>query len=580
MLPGPGRRAPVQAILLVALVLFLTLGAGPASAVEPLELGDQASDALSRLQRQWLEWLSTYYQGDEERASRALEGLLAEVNELGMERLPGPSLAAAAAAVDSASQGDFVRARMGLEAAELLDPGRPEAAFAGGRVARRAGKPLEALGYSLRGYLRVLAIPIPRFIWSIDVGLWLLRGLTISALCLIALLTAVRGRYPTSDLLLYFSGFVPRPVAVFLVVVVLCWPAVLPSGPLWLALYWSFILWSYISTEERAVIVSVVALLAVTPLLVDGQRRRVEVVLNPAFSSAQALAEGRLEGSFISDLNELRRLLPDSVAVTHLLGDVHSRMGQWGEALDHYTTVLDAEPENEAALVDAGASYFHGNDYGRAIESFSEAAEMESGVPSAYFNLSQAYSEQYRFARAGEALRAAQDLDDTAVAEWIKLGDAGRVVTLNAGFSRLPEIGRELREVRSEQDSRLRAWSLRHLLGMTPMLVAFLLSAVGLRYVRRKIRGRERDAAPAASLARSRWLDVAIPGWPEAEAGAWGWAFLAVLPAVLLLTLPLSVDLGYRTPVGFYPGPEMLWVLAGIGLAIYYLARLYSHMAR
>ena len=32
-------------------------------------------------------------------------------------------------------KGDFVRARMGLEAAEWLDPGRPEVAFAAARVA-------------------------------------------------------------------------------------------------------------------------------------------------------------------------------------------------------------------------------------------------------------------------------------------------------------------------------------------------------------------------------------------------------------------------------------------------------------
>lgn len=574
--PGPATRA----ITLVVLLALVGPAATPVSAVEPLALESQASDTLSRLQRQWLEWLSTYYQGEEERASQALDGLLAEVNELGMSRLPGPSLAAAAVALDSATQGDFVRARIGLEAAERLDPGRPEVAFAAARVARRAGRPLEALRHNLAGHLRVLEVPIPRLVWLTGVVLWLLRGLTISAVCLIALLMAVRGRYPVSDLLLFFSGYVPRPVAIFAVLAVLCWPLLLPSGPIWLALYWSFLLWTYIGTDERVLIMAVVVLLLATPLVVDVQRSRVEVVLNPAFATAEALSEGRLEGSFITDLNELRRLLPDSVAVTHLLGDLHSRMGQWGEALDHYMDVLEVEPENEAALVDAGASFFHGGDYGRAIENFRKAADLDRGVPSAYFNLSQAYSELYRFTRAGEALRAAQSLDKAAVARWIKLGDAGWVVTLNEGFRRLPEIAGELRKVRAEQDSRLRGWSPRPFLALTPVLAAFLLSAVGLRVVRRKIRGATRVAAAASSMGRNRWLEAAIPGWPEAESGVWSRAFLAILPVILLVTLPLSVDLGYRTPVAFQPGPAMTWAVAAIGLAIYYLLRLYSVLTR
>ena len=59
--------------------------------------------------------------------------------------------------------------------------------------------------------------------------------------------------------------------------VVLLWPLALPSGLLWLPLFWSLLLWTYLSASERVVLVALWLLVGAAPLVVTEQRRQVAV---------------------------------------------------------------------------------------------------------------------------------------------------------------------------------------------------------------------------------------------------------------------------------------------------------------
>ena len=63
-----------------------------------LELSVPVSQALQRLQEQWLQWMSALYQGNQPRADSALTSILGAGQQLGMKRLPDLSLAAGARA--------------------------------------------------------------------------------------------------------------------------------------------------------------------------------------------------------------------------------------------------------------------------------------------------------------------------------------------------------------------------------------------------------------------------------------------------------------------------------------------------
>ena len=159
----------------------------------------------------------------------------------------------------------------------------------------------------------------------------------------------------------------------------------------------------------------------------------------------------------------LRAVLPQSVAVKHLLADVHRSLNQWELARALYRQVLEAEPNNATALLNLGDYSFLKGDFSSAIQSFQKAAAADPQNAAAQYNLSQAYSESYMFDEQKVALNKAQDIDLARVNGWMANPQQQRVVALPGGIARIPQIRRELaaswghREVRSGPHGDLRA---------------------------------------------------------------------------------------------------------------------------
>ena len=101
------------------------------------------------------------------------------------------------------------------------------------------------------------------------------------------------------------------------------------------------------------------------------------VALSPPAQAMESLQEHRLYGSLFSDLGVLRSVLPESVAVKHLLADVHRSLNQWELARSLYRQVLEAEPNNTSALLDLGDYSFLKGDFSSAIQSFQKAAAAD-----------------------------------------------------------------------------------------------------------------------------------------------------------------------------------------------------------
>src|SRR4029077_8078029 len=120
----------------------------------------------------------------------------------------------------------------------------------------------------------------------------------------------------------------------------------MPGGLIWALLYWSVLLWGFGSISERVVAVVLWILLGTTPLAIASQHQKVAALLTPPARAIEALNEGRLYGSLFTDLGLLPSMLPDSVAVRQMLGDLHRLLGQWDEARIYYSQVLEKEPAN------------------------------------------------------------------------------------------------------------------------------------------------------------------------------------------------------------------------------------------
>ncbi|HEV2852819.1 MAG TPA: tetratricopeptide repeat protein [Thermoanaerobaculia bacterium] len=571
-------RKRLAAFALALLLLPMAVGtAGAAEVSSPqvtgVEMTAPVRQTLKQIEEQWLQWI---VQNNREEANRAVDDLLETARQIGMHRLPDLSAGAVARAVQAARQKDFGRARWALEAAERFDPGRPETAFAESTVKGLQGDYGGAVAARLRAYPRMLSSPLERYLWCQDLLVWCVILLLVTGGLFLAVQMLTKGTALYQDLTGLFGRKLPRGAALVLAVLALVWPVVLPHGAIWLPLYWSVLLWGYASASERVVLVALWLLAGASPLVLDAQRQRIAVALSPPAQAMESLEEHRLYGSLFADLGVLRSVLPESVAVKHLLADVHRSLNQWDLARSLYRQVLEKEPENTAALLNLGAYSFLKGDFGAAIASFQKAAAVDPGNAAAQYNLSQAYSESYMFDEQKVALRKAQEIDLARVNSWMA-NSQQRVVTVSGGMARIPEIRRELLEGWGGGEARGAADLFRRGLALLVSL-SFVLVAVALHLARRPLGYAERSAEAFPEGAFDRWGRILLPGVASAEIGEGGKSFLALLVPTALLMLPLLGTLGVRIPWRYDPGQLVSWILAILGLAFYLGARLRSEL--
>ncbi len=567
------------ATALLAAALAPAAGQAPPPSPRPaassrIQLTAPVQQTLLGLQEQWLQWIGAFYQHRERTAEVVVAGLSTSARRMGMARLPDLALAALVPAVDAAREGDFERARWALDAAERLDPGRAETAFAAAHVAAGQRSYLRAAGNYLLAYARLFTQPWLKAVWLHHLVSWTWTALVATGLLSLAVLMATRGRRLFSALAGRLGKRLPRPLALALALALLAAPAALPYGAAWLVLLWVALLWAYVSPSERVVLAVVLLLVGAAPFLAAEQERRVTVAVSPPARAIESVANGQLYGDLFSDLEALRAALPESTAVLHLVADLHRRLGQWDLARTLYLEVLDREPQNAAALLDLGVHYFGKGDFALAIQHFQQAAAADARSAAALFNLSQAYSESYLFDEQHRAIEQARAIDNDRVTAW--LSSQQRVVVADGGLARIPELRRELLAAHSAVPVPAGASRTGGPLGRALGIVLAAGAVLGAAAVRRKLGSDdEPDAAwPSRPSRRDPWLRAFLPGCATAASGEGGRSFLALLVPVALLLLPLGGRIGYEVPWGYDPGDLVPRALAVVGILVYLAARL------
>lgn len=576
------RRCPWLRFRMVGLLLALAwpLAAADRPVAELLDLKPAALARFVELQDGWLEWLASVHQGDEARARAAVDQLMADAQALGLERLPDLSLGAAGRAIGFAREGRFDIAAWSLESAERFDPGRSEVAFAAASVARSEGHFLTFLRQSFEAYSRLFNDRLLSSLWRADMGHWLIFIVLAAGALYVAVLMATKGIALFHDVYSFVDKFVGEILALGISLILLVWPILLPSGLLWLLVYWSILLWAYSSISQKMILAGLWIVLGAAPILINEQRQQIRVALAPTVLTMESLASSRLQGSLFGDLATLRATLPDSPAVAHLLADLHCELDEWHSARALYASLLEREPDNGPALLNLGACYLNLEDRVNAMEYFQRAAQTNEAAAAAHFNMSQVLSELYRFREAERELGVAQRLAPRQVREWIRKTAEERAVILDGGLARATEIRDEL--VSSwEGDSPGGRWSgvWPRVLSL-PLAIAFLVIAIGLHFVVR--RGRVNSYPGAEPLAPpGTWRAILLPGLSEAENDHPLWAWLVLLLVVFLLSLPLVPEVGFRLTWIYSPGTVGVKLLSVIGLALLVLARfLWQRMRR
>lgn len=563
---GFALRAALATLSLGLCGVRPALAAGEGSG---FELGDPVSRSLHGLQDQAVQWL---VQAEPERSGERVTEMLDTARKLGFVRFPDLARGALFRAVDGARRGDFELSRQALVGAERLDPGRPEISFATATVARLEGRYATAAGQLFVGIGRTLSWPFERRLLLEGALLWTLWLLLATAGLFVAIQLAAKGGALLADIGHIFSGRSSRFTLPF-AIAVLVWPLVLPSGLIWLLLWWSVLLWGYASASERAVLVGAWILLAAAPPLLIEQRQRLAIALSPPALALDGLERRELSGDLWNDLGTLRTLVPDSFAVRQLIADIHRRLRQWERARVLYQEVIQKEPGNSAALVDVGTYYLERHEYAQAIEQFQRASEVDPTSAEAQYNLSWAYRGSYRFEEAERADAQARARDRSAVERWVQRAE--RVVQVDGGFNRIPEIRGQLEARIAGPVAGKGRMDLVRRYGAAGLSVGLLLAALLLDAVRRNRSGYSEAPLDLKLGSRpwQRWLRVLLPGLPSAEVGDGFRGFGAVLAVLALVSIPFLPRLGFRLPSSFGPGQGSAWLFAIVGLLAYYFGR-------
>lgn len=567
------------AVATVILVVAGTLGPQGAGAAGPpttgFELSRSVSQSLLHLQEVWLQWISAFYKGDREAAALQVTELRTSLGRLGFSRLPELSIGATVRAIEAARQGDLVRAEWAFDDAELLDPGRPETAFGRALAAWEGKHYFRAVGQQIVGYARLFTFEPNHALARQNVALAVLAAALLAAAGFVLVQLATKGSR------LYWAissrlAMLPAPLSHVLTLALLLWPLAVPGGAVWALLYWSVLLWGFGSLSERIVTVVLWVLLGASPLAIAHQHQRVAAMLAPPARAVAALTEGRLYGALFTDLGLLPTMLPDSIAVRQMLGDLHRLLGQWDEARIYYAQVLEKEPQNIEALIDLGAYHFLVGDHGSAVQYFQRAATADPNSAVAYYNLSQAYSDAYQFAEQRGALARARSLGEGQVNRWIRQSGSERVITYNGGLARSGEVMRNLQQtMQGPSTSAKMVQTVRRWLPLGLAAAALLLAFVLARVLPRG------EAPPTVKLVNrpgtlATVLRVALPGVPSAEEGNGARAYLALLVFALALVLLGGAHLVYPLPLGLHPGAAAPTIAAALTLVLFFGGRIWA----
>jgi tetratricopeptide (TPR) repeat protein len=572
-------RLPGLACLLL-LLLPTAARADAGGEISGLELTPQVRWQMRQLHESWQQWSRSFEAADGKEAIY-LDQMAERVRGLGMERLPDLAIAAAAYAVQAAEQGKPDRAEVALAAARRLDDGRPEVDFAAARVSRAKGDWGGFFGGLVSGERKKLAAPVEGAMAVYNLRLWIFYTVLLSFGCFIVLLMAAEGGALFYDLARLLSPPLPRRAADLVAVLLLLWPLVLPSGFLWLALYWSVLLWAYATGRERAVLVLAWIALGSSPILMAQQQRALRMSLSPPTRLLENLGTDRLYGALFSDTEALVTMLPKNPAVTELVADIHRRLGQWDYARAIYTEISqDSEISGAGSAIaynNIGVYHHRRKEYETAITYFTRAKDADPQLAQAYFNMGQSYAQLYDFNNSHAAMGQAKTVSSALVERWnarIKGVDpAEAVVAADGGAERSREVQRLLAEVWSGSDRKSSFTDLWRRHSALIASLSALLLAIALGQARQQLGFRSSALDTTPKLVQSPLARTFLPGLDSAnEDQAFG-ALLAVLPVVALAVLAFLCRVAYHSPIAFDPSCN-LGMAAGLGgLLLLFLIR-------
>ncbi len=321
-----------------------------------------------------------------------------------------------------------------LQAREL-DHWLASASFLQARLEWTRGSYLKAARHYLAGWVSVFRDGLTRRRFLVSSGPWLLLSLGAALLVGIILQGLRFMPHIGHDALELGQLLFSRPNALVFAVVVLLLPLFGGLGPIWLA-GWLFALsLPYVTpARRRSSVVFWLLLVAVVPALELWQA--VGVRRTPIMERAAVMLEERqVDLTGLQEFADLEPHLDRSESYHLVLGALlylHSDTLSARIEFQRAAIIADKDPR---PLVFLGSLAYRDGNFPEAVQDYSSALDLDSGYILAYYDLSFAYDQAYRFREADGMRGRARRLGSDELLR--KMGRAGSSTVVD------PPVGRE-----------------------------------------------------------------------------------------------------------------------------------------
>ncbi len=209
-------------------------------------------------------------------------------------------------------------------------------------------------------------------------------------------------------------------------------PLFLRLDMLWAILFWSVLLWGYVSKREKQLILVSLIILVYLPSFL----RSLSSTLDAA-SSDVILEMNQINHEDWGKVAEekLRTWLtthPHDPEVLFSLGLAEKRQARYPEAEEFYKKAIEEDPKFSEAISNLGNVYLAQKQTPLAIASYQQASDLNPGRGAYYYNLSRAYSQEtFLSGKIDRAFQKARQLDPDLVDYYTNIDIPNRPPNLN-----------------------------------------------------------------------------------------------------------------------------------------------------
>ncbi len=189
------------------------------------------------------------------------------------------------------------------------------------------------------------------------------------------------------------SSLIINGLKIFVILI----PLFLRLDILWALLFWSILLWGYVSPRKRTIIIIFLIILTYLPFFLKSSSsflnsRLVEIMLeiNEAnYDNWDRRTEERLRTWLFNH--------PDDEEVLFTLGLIEKRKGNYSQSEEFYRRALQYNPYRSGGFSNLGNVYLAQKQVADAINFYQQAIELNPEKGSYYYNLYRAYTQENLF---------------------------------------------------------------------------------------------------------------------------------------------------------------------------------------